>query len=400
MIEIIMFLGLIYLFTFFVGRFFEKIKIPAIFSSLVFGILLAIKTPFLNITSSEVFKFLADLGMYFLLFLIGFELNLKEIKESGKFIIKSTFIIIFLEAIVSSLIFHFLFHYSIVISFIIALAFATVGEEILLPILDKFNLIKDKLGKAILEIGIVDDIIEVFAIMLISVYLGVLGTNSSLINVREALFAIFLLFFLTLGFLKIKNKIEASIKNLNLQAIFLFFFGILFVFLAIGKIAEATAIGAILAGIMVRNFIRQREEFKETEYEIKTFAYSFFGPLFFVEVGSSIDIKDFFRFPLLALILVSGIFLAKIIGSYLVGIKKFGAKKSFLLGVGLSVKFSTSILLIQFLKEINILKDPLYSILIGSSVFFVLLPPFIFFLLIKTHEKFKNKFLKSKVHAR
>ena len=110
--------------------------------------------------------------MYFLLFIIGFEIDLKKLKKSGKFIFKATFFIIFLEAIFGTLLIHFLFGYSWFISFLVALSFATVGEAILIPILDEFKIVNTKLGHSIIGIGTFDDIIEILLLILIVIVVG------------------------------------------------------------------------------------------------------------------------------------------------------------------------------------------------------------------------------------
>ena len=91
MINIFLFLGLVFLLTFLIGRLLEKIRVPWIFAALLVGSFLAVYNPFQTITSSPTFEFLAQLGMYFLLFMIGFEINLKELKKSKNFIFSFIF---------------------------------------------------------------------------------------------------------------------------------------------------------------------------------------------------------------------------------------------------------------------------------------------------------------------
>jgi Kef-type K+ transport system membrane component KefB len=71
----------IFLFTFLFGILLEKIRVPWIFAALILGLGMAFYDPFQALISSEPFKFLAQLGMYFLLFLVGFELDLEKIKN-------------------------------------------------------------------------------------------------------------------------------------------------------------------------------------------------------------------------------------------------------------------------------------------------------------------------------
>ena len=87
------------------------------------------------------------------------------------------------------------------------------------------------------------------------------------------------------------------------------------------------------------------------ESEVKTLAYGFFAPIFFLWVGIDTDISYIIKFPLLILAVMLLTKTTKILSSYFVGRKKLGTKKSVLLGISLSVKFSTSIVIIKLLFE-------------------------------------------------
>ena len=56
-------ISIIYLLTFLVGKFLEKLKIPWIFGALFVGLGFALHNPFPTLTSSETFTFLANIGM-------------------------------------------------------------------------------------------------------------------------------------------------------------------------------------------------------------------------------------------------------------------------------------------------------------------------------------------------
>lgn len=387
--NLIIFLAIIYLFSFVLGRILRKINIPASFAPLFFGILLAVKNPFSDITSSDNFKFLAFLGMYFMLFLIGFEIDFKDFKRTGSFIIKSTIIIVLLEALVDGLFFKILFHYELIIAFVIALIFATVGEEILLPILEEFKLLKTKVGQSILKIGVLDNFLEFLAIILISFYLGI--TSQVYINIKIFLVYIFLFLLLILFFWKERERIKIFLNKLNLQAIFLFLFFIFFVFIFIGEQTQMTALALIIGGLLFRHFIKSREKFNEVEQEIKTFTYSLFGPIFFVWVGQSVNLKYILEYPFYILIICVFILISNILASFFITRKELGPRGALLLGVSFCVKFSSSIVLIKVIHDMGVLNDNLYSVLVGSSIFFVLIPPILFSLLVTLPKKIKNK---------
>jgi len=388
-----LFLGGIFLFTFFFGILLEKIRLPGIFAALILGLGAAFYNPFEVLTSSEIFQFLAWLGMYFLLFLIGFELDLKKIKKLGKFIIRSTFFIIFFEAIFGSLLIHFVFGYSWFISILVALSFATVGEAILIPILDEFKLTKTKLGQSILGIGILDDIIEVLIIVLAILTVPILiGEGVEKIpNIGELwviLFSLFVLFIFTLAIIKLKKRVS-KMKLKGIEAISLLILAIFFLFIGIGKFAEAAAIGALLAGIAVKNFL-PKERIAGVESQIKTLTYSFFGPIFFFWVGVGTNINYLISAPLLILLVIVVVNGAKISASYLVGHKELGTKPSILMGIALGVRFSTSIVIIKFLFEKTLIGMELYSVLIATTIAFTFIIPLLLSYLIPKWAHLNN----------
>jgi len=383
MINLILFLAGVFLVTFLVGRLLEKIRIPWIFSALLIGLGLAAYNPFKEITSSESFVFLAQLGMYFLLFIIGFEINLGEIRKKKKFIIKTTLAIVFAEAFFGTFFVHYLFNVSWFISLLVATSFATVGEAVLLPILDEFKLTKTRLGQTILGIGVLDDVIEVATVIVLTVLLGTTVGHAHT-TVGMTIIVLLTLFGLAYLFTHLKNK-AGKIHFKGIPSFFLFVMFFIFTFIGIGLIAEAAALGALLAGMALKNFIPNKR-WGIIDSEIRVMAYGFFAPLFFLWVGLDTDIFYLLKYPLLvvAVILLSNT--TKIVTSYIMGKKELGPHKSIILGIGLTVKFSTSIVIIKLLFENELIPLTLYSVLVGSTILFKFVVPFLMSYLI-THWK-------------
>ena len=141
--------------------------------------------------------------------------------------------------------------------------------------------------------------------------------------------------------------------------------------------AEAAPLAALFAGIGLKTFIPQ-ERLKLVESEIKTMCYGLFAPMFFLWVGVSMNLKYLLTFPLLiVLIVVTGI-AAKLFGSYISGKKYLGKKDSILLGIGISVKFSTGIVVMSILLNNSLIDSGLYSVIIASSIVFTFLIPILF----------------------
>ena len=374
MINTFLFLGLIFILTFLIGNLIEKIRIPWIFASLIIGFFLAIYNPFEYITSSSTFTFLAQLGMYFLLFIIGLEIDLRELKKSTKFIFGSAIFIILFEGLCGMLLLKFLFGLDWLISFLVGLSFATVGEAILVPILDEFKLVNSELGQAIIGIGTLDDLIEVFTLILVSILIG--SKIHQNINIGLILISLFILFSLTIGLRKLGEE-GIKFKFHSIETLFLFTLFILFLFLGIGDYAEATPLASLLAGIALKTFLPEKR-LQLIENEIKTICYGFFAPIFFLWVGVAMDIAYLLKYPLLVLLVIAITGGAKFLASYIAGFKKFGRKNSILLGIGLSVRFSTSIVIIKILFDSNLINTALYSVIVASTIIYTFLIPILF----------------------
>ncbi len=378
--NIFLFLSAVLAFTLFFGKIVEKIRVPWVFSALFLGLLLSLKNPFPEITSSDTFKFLSDLGMYFLLFMIGLELDVKEMMKQGKFISKLSFGLVLVESFFGSLFIHYVFDISWGISILTASSFATVGEAVLIPILDEFKIIKTKFGQTLLGVGTLDDIVELATIIVFSVFLGHsegYSQTSILTN-----FLLLALLFLIPFLLQVFQSQIPHLKFKKIPPLFLFGLVVLFVFVGIGSFVESAALGAIFAGIALKNLLSERKV-EQFESIIRDIAYGFFVPIFFLRVGAEVDVKYLFAAPFLILSVLLITNTTKILTSYFIAKKKLGVKESILLGVGLSAKFSTSIVIITMLYAQNIIPLELYSVLIGAMIISEFIIPVAFSILLR-----------------
>jgi Kef-type K+ transport system membrane component KefB len=179
-----------------------------------------------------------------------------------------------------------------------------------------------------------------------------------------------------IGLMKFKKE-RKRFKHTGVEPLFVFVVFVLFLFIGVGIYAEAAALAALLAGIGLRTFMPQ-DRLKVIESEVKTICYGFFAPIFFLMVGVSMDFTYLVTFPILIILIVLVSIAAKILASYISGKKALGKKDSILVGIGLSVKFSTSIVIISIFLENNLITPGLYSVIIASSMIFAFLIPILF----------------------
>ncbi len=378
------FLSILFAFSLFVGKLLEKLRIPWVFSALFFGLILTIiNNDAINSTmNSGTIEFLANLGMLFLLFIIGLEIDIKQTVKQSKFIAKFSLSLVFIGAIVGSVLIHFIFNTPWLLSIIVASSFATVGEAILIPILDEFKLLHTKFGQFILNVGTFDDIVELLVIIIVSFMISTESTHAY--HWFQSLLLLIFLFFIPVSLYFFHDHLR-PLKFKKIPPLFLFALMMLFLFVGIGMIADSDALGAILAGISLKMLLNEKYT-EEIKGLIRAISYGFFTLVFFAYVGFSINLEYLFKNPLLVVVFFVVPTTMKILTSYVLGKDKFGKKEATLMGVGLSAKFSTSIVILTLLSTKRLISIELYSVLIGAMILSQFLIPVIFSELI---SKFK-----------
>jgi Ca2+-transporting ATPase len=365
-------------FSLVVGYLLEKyLKMPWMFSALFLGIIFSIFGLFNTTLEHEAFTTLSTMGMLFLLYMIGFNLEIKQIKQYGREMVKGAITIVGLEALIVGAILFFIFPSQIddspLVAIVVALSFATVGEAVLLPILAKYNLIKTKLGQIILGIGTLDDILEVLTLILIP-FLPIFLPTLSIQNFPEPIFVILDLigiFILTGILLKIAPKIKSFLNN---QVSFQFSRPLLillvfFSFVVVGSFVfeSLAAISAIFGGIVTRSLL-PTENFRNDEKLVNFLGYIFLSPIFFLSVGASLSFSTIFVYPLILVVILFVTFSAKLFSSYMLFQNTLGKQDSLLLGLGLNVRFSTGFIVQYVLLTSGLITLDLYSALIASAV--------------------------------
>jgi len=313
-----------------------------------------------------------------LLFIIGFEIDLHKIRKRSGFIFKSATVIIALEAMVGGVVIHEIFRQGWLVSLLVAFSFATVGEAVLVPILDEYGILNSKLGQVLVGLGTVDDLVEVVVLVIAVSLVDLAGQR----NIGLVVGALSLLMLVTTAILKFEEQGE-RFKFHKVETLFLFVLFMLFLFVGIGRWADAGSLGALLAGIVVRNMI-SRSRLKLIESELKAMCYGLFAPIFFFWVGLSLKLEvliKYFPYVLVVMAVSAGL---KMLGSAITGRKQFSWKEIVLLGTGLSVRFSTSIVIIKILFEHGLLSEAVYGVMVTSSIGFTFLVPIVFSRLINS----------------
>ncbi len=361
------------------GHLLQKyLRMPWMFACLFFGLLLSTLGVFTSTIHSDVFKLLETVGMYLLLFIIGFSIDLKKMASLKTYVALGTVLIVGLEGLLGSLLLYFGFpaevSNSFLISLITALSFATVGEAVLLPILKEFGVIDTSFGQLTLGIGTLDDVVEVLLLALVAVLPGFLPMVQTEVF-PDPLFVLFdlaAILLISVFMIKtgsaVKRLLERNHTPSYVYSLLTMF--ILFSFVALGGLVEESlaTVGAIFGGMVLRGLL-PKERLYENERAVEFLGYIFLSPLFFLGVGGNVSITAIAVSPFLIGLIGFVATNSKLLASYSLFHRRLGAKYSLLLGFGLSVRFSTGLIVQYILLNSKLITPTLFSALVATAIF-------------------------------
>ncbi|MGQ9681383.1 MAG: cation:proton antiporter [Anaerolineae bacterium] len=360
------------------------LQMPWMFTVVVFGMVLSSLGWFKGATGSASFQFLAKAGMLFFLFTIGIDLELGEIRKLGAYIAGGDILLTVTEGLLIALLLFFGFPAFVSHSFAVALlcgiAFGTVGEVILLAILKEFGLEKTKFGQLALGIGVFDDIFEILALAGIialpaftaGVSQGAAWQGSLTIVVSLAGIVAVTILLSLMG--KYTRRYLERIPADSFVIPFIIFM-MIFAFISLGASGSENmgVIAAIFSGVAVSQVLPAKfvQQYKKPIFFVGNI---FLGPFFFLSLGGSMSFGALLSYPLLIVAIMAISLLSRMAVSYLLFSRLLGRRQALVMGVGLTAKFSTSVISENLLFSSGLIAQPLYSTIMAT---FIILKPVI-----------------------
>ena len=317
--------------------------------------------------TAEAFTFLAELGILFLLFLSGLEINfsdLKKVKKPSLFVAIGGVIAPLLLGILTAHMFGFSWHIGLVIGLILVATSVGVPVRVLID-LQKLN---TEVGLTILGAAVIDDIIGII------LFVSVLGIATPLdVGFLGLKILIFFVLFLFIG-LKVIDKIFDVSEKIQLPKALLSL--CLAIFLLYSFFAYQSGIagitGAFVAGIVIGHAMKSRKVIDD----IKTISYGLFIPLFFIWVGANVDPTVFTTLSVIGFAII--ITLVSIIGKILgcgVGGKFAGMtnKRALQAGLGMVPRLEMALIIVGTAISQGILVGELSQQILATTVLLTLI---------------------------
>ena len=368
----------------FLGEVCRRYKLPAIIGEIFAGIIVGptllgtffpglFKSIFIEAPkASGAFDGIANIGIILLMFIAGFEVDLKQIRQNGKQAIAISLSGIIFPFAIGFAAVWFLFdsHFAnginnqLVTSLFFGTALSITALSVITKILLDLDILKTKIGNIVLTAAMVDDFL---GWILFSIIIQMMNAGKEQVSFWSVITVVLFAVFMLTGGKWIIHKLLAyagktgKISQVFTVAICLCFIG--------GAVTEALGVRAVFGAFLVGVAVGDSEYFTDAHKQVlHQFTINVLAPLFFASVGLRLNFISNFNFEIVAIILVIAC-VAKLIGAR-IGSSLSGMTKneSIAVAFGMNARGSQEIVLGLIALQAKIISGPVFEGLVFMTV--------------------------------
>ena len=355
-----------------INVFLKKVDMPTVIGYIFTGLIIAQIFDF-GEHSKETLSHLAEFGIVFLMFTIGLEFSISQMKAMKK----EVFVYGFLQVILSGLLFTFLAHNFFILelknAIVVGMALSLSSTAIVLKILNENGDIHTGYGRITLGVLLFQDLAVIPMLLMISIFTSENASISELLldTVISAIIVFVILFIVGKFFIE---RFFDWVTSSNSEEIFLA--SVILTVITASVIAElfgfTYTLGAFIAGMT----IAETKYRYRIEADLVPFRDILLG-IFFVTIGLQIEIGIVVDFGLIILGLLISIMLIKVLVLF-IALKFFVQSRSALKSSLALMQVGEFALAIFALASVNNLIDPtINQIMIVTVVLSMILTPLI-----------------------
>jgi Kef-type K+ transport system membrane component KefB len=370
-----------------------KLKMPLVVGQIVAGIIIGLPfiSGFVIGDNTEIVKFMAELGIIFLLFLAGLGVSWNRMYGARKDIMLIGLFGSIVPFGLGFIVMQFL-GYSTLLSLIVGVCLSITSEGTKARVLMEMQKLRTKLGATMLGAGIIDDVIGLILFVTIASALGhkIITTNIAYSPLEIIGFvAIIVLTFKALPkLIRYEEREAGEVREVSLFTTALL---LCLLFAIFGQLITGTITGSILAaftaGIIIQLSLQKREE-ANLRRHFEIMALAFIIPFFFIGIGTEFDYSAIaLDVPLIIAITLTAI-VGKLIGVLVV--KPFSHlswKQLHLIGWGMNSRGAVELVIAFMALKAGLLTTPIYSAIVVMTLITTLMFPFVLRYLIKKDPK-------------
>jgi Kef-type K+ transport system membrane component KefB len=346
----------------------KLLKLPTIPVEIMLGALAAY---FAFIVDNPIFHLVAELGFLYLMFLAGIEIDLKKLLCISPTMLKKSLLynlVLFSSSVLIT------FYFDLGKIFIVILPLISIG--VLAALKKEYG--DTEWIKLAFIVGLIGEVLSIFALTTISAALE-FGMGIDFYKTM-ALFMLFLVVMLIIyklfhnfmwWFPEIKNYLmpEKDHQEQDIRISMAIFFLMITVMMYLHL---EIAFGAFIAGIFITTFFEEHN--KQLPHKLEHFGFGWLVPIFFISVGSSLEIQALLNWDLVikALLITLAMVVIRLIASLLF-VKEMGWNKFFMLGLSHSMPLTLLIAVSTIAYNNHTITQEYYYAFILASILEVLL---------------------------
>jgi len=353
---------------------------PSVLGELLAGLLLGpsliniLGLPFINSTSlSGTISEFSELGVLLLMFIAGLDLHLGELMKNRKVSLLAS-----LGGLLLSIALGWgagrAFGMSQTAAFLLGLALAATSVSISARTLMEMGVLRSRVGLSLLGAAVADDVLSILAF---SVFLAMYSGNGGLGGLAWLALRMFLFLAAGTAFgLWVLPRLVRRVERLSISQGPLVFAIVMLLFY--GLAAEllgqmAALIGTFLAGLM---FARTPEK-EMIQPGVTTLAYGLFVPIFFVNIGLSVDLRGLHANTIGLILVVSAAAIAgKLLGASL-GARLGGlpTHEALQLGPGMVARGEVTLIIASLGAKSGLMNGDAFSAIVAAVLVSTLVTP-------------------------
>lgn len=318
-------------------------------------------------------------GVIFLLFMVGLESSVAELKHTGK---ASIFVAVI--GVIAPMVLGFTVAYLLLpedsyeVDLFIAATLSATSIGISARVLSDMKKLRTREARTILGAAMIDDIlglillsmvssvvlsqsVDLMVILRIIIYSLILFTSAVLIGpvlIRKAIY-----------FFRFLEPWEAKL--------FISFLFVMVLSWLASVIQLATIIGAFVAGVILHDgFFKAHESYQKESQTIQQLVSpleSILAPMFFMVIGLQVKLETFCHWQVL--ILASGLVIAGIFGKLISGLGASRKDDRLLIGIGMLPRGEVGLVFASIGRTLGVISDELFAAIIFMVVLTTILTP-------------------------
>lgn len=363
------------------GELMQRLGQLAILGELLIGIILGALiaygpfSQFDHLVDNEVFGAFTSLGMFLLMLMAGMEMDVKQlVKASGSgFLVALGGMILPLG--LGYLIGHLFLpesSYKFAQSFFIGVSLSITAVPALSRVLIELKQMNTRLGRTVMNAAIVDDVLGLFLLAILTTIIaeGGIPSTGELGILALKIIGFFVFVFIAgkfiiprLGHITILSRFEEI--EFSLAIVIALIFGIAAEYAGMHFI-----IGALFAGMFLREETFGKEMAKHLEEHISGITLGFLAPLFFVSIGLHVNLSALSTAPAFVVVILLVAIVGKVVGCGIPArLAKFSIRESLAIGVGMNGRGAVEIVVAVVALEAGLFTQPTPVPSVVSAIF-------------------------------